>query len=101
VWGSNLSCFPIWCKNNYSTTYDLFWSTQSYFPRMWNNYWCAYSSFKQYMCVCVCVCVWCWNIHGQKSSNVLIIMKFYLFRRLFILLFTCANPLSWWQSHEN
>jgi hypothetical protein len=36
----------------------------------------------------------------KESSHALIIMKFYLFRKLSILPFTCANLLSWWQSHE-
>jgi hypothetical protein len=36
----------------------------------------------------------------EKLFNVLIVRKFHLFMMLFILPFSCANPISWWQSYE-
>jgi hypothetical protein len=37
----------------------------------------------------------------EESSCAFIVRILFLFRRLFILASTCANPLSWWQCHEN
>ncbi len=37
----------------------------------------------------------------EESSFALVVGKLYLFKRLSITFITCANPLTWWQIHEN
>jgi hypothetical protein len=37
---------------------------------------------------------------SKSPLMLLLLLSFYLFRRLSILPFTCADPLSWWWSHK-
>ncbi len=36
----------------------------------------------------------------EKTSCALVVLELYLFKRLFISLATCVDPLAWWQIHE-
>ncbi len=37
----------------------------------------------------------------EKSSHALVVGELFLFKKLFVTLTTCVDPLAWWQIHES
>ncbi len=41
------------------------------------------------------------DVSLEKSSCALVVGELSLFKKLFVTLATCVDPLAWWQVHEN